>query len=70
MRAAKLTLPEQGGEREIFDLASLTGAGPQQLSFFAGGKPLRDHFLQSRAGFCLVPHKRVPPAPVTMTRRP
>jgi len=51
----------------VFDLASLTGAGPGQLAFFAGGNALKDNFLQSRAGFCLVPTKAVLPAPDGMT---
>jgi UDP-3-O-[3-hydroxymyristoyl] glucosamine N-acyltransferase len=61
-RAAKLALPpEADGAAQIFDLASLTGAGSQHLTFFAGGKPLRERFLQSRAGFCLVPRDAPPP---------
>ncbi len=55
------------GQRQVFDLASLTGAGPEQLAFFAGGKALKDSFLQSRAGFCLVPEKGVPSTPDGMT---
>jgi UDP-3-O-[3-hydroxymyristoyl] glucosamine N-acyltransferase len=66
-RAAKLALPAGADPgAEICDLASLSGAGPRQLSFFAGGKPLRDNFLQSRAGFCLAP-KGAPPPPQGMT---
>src|SRR5271154_2241910 len=67
-RGADAVLP--GGadpERQVSDLASLTGAGPGQLTFFAGGNALKDNFLQSRAGFCLVPAKGAPPAPDGMT---
>jgi UDP-3-O-[3-hydroxymyristoyl] glucosamine N-acyltransferase len=67
--AAKLTLPPGTDEaRQVFDLASLTGAGPQHLSFFTGGGGgLKDDFQQCRAGFCLVPPKGVPAAPEGMT---
>ena len=62
--AAGLAFPAHlDGETEIFDLASLTGAGPLHLSFFAGGKALLDRFRQSRAGFCLVPGEGAPPPP-------
>jgi UDP-3-O-[3-hydroxymyristoyl] glucosamine N-acyltransferase len=40
---------------EISDLASLEGAGPKHLSFFAGGRKALDSFQRSAAGFCLVP---------------
>jgi UDP-3-O-[3-hydroxymyristoyl] glucosamine N-acyltransferase len=46
-----------GGEAEIFDLASLDGAGPKHLSFFAGGRKAQESFQRSRAGFCLVSDK-------------
>jgi len=44
-------------DAKIFDLASLDGAGPQHLSFFAGGRKAQDSFRRSGAGFCLVPAK-------------
>ena len=44
---------------EIFDLASLDGAGPTHLSFFAGGRKALDAFQRSGAGFCLVPAKEI-----------
>jgi UDP-3-O-[3-hydroxymyristoyl] glucosamine N-acyltransferase len=40
---------------EIADLASLEGAGPGHLSFFAGGRKALDAFRRTKAGFCLVP---------------
>ena len=40
---------------EIADLASLEGAGPRHLSFFAGGRGALESFRRSGAGFCLVP---------------
>jgi UDP-3-O-[3-hydroxymyristoyl] glucosamine N-acyltransferase len=66
--AAKLVLPPGVNEtRQIVDLASLTGAGPQHLTFFAGGGKFKDDFLQSRAGFCLAPLNGAPAAPDGMT---
>ena len=55
---------------QISDLASLDGAGPQHLSFFAGGKA-GDAFTRSAAGFCFVPDKGArPDAPAGMTLLP
>jgi UDP-3-O-[3-hydroxymyristoyl] glucosamine N-acyltransferase len=66
--AGTLALPfGTDGGTEISDLASLTGAGPRHLSFFAGGRALSEPFLQSRAGFCLVPAKGAPAPPRGMT---
>jgi UDP-3-O-[3-hydroxymyristoyl] glucosamine N-acyltransferase len=63
-QAAKLALPPGADPAaEIFDLASLTGAGPQHLTFFAGGKALTERFRQSGAGFCLAPAGAPPPPP-------
>ena len=45
------------GSAQIFDLASLDGAGPQHLSFFSGGRVAADAFVRSGAGFCFVPAK-------------
>jgi UDP-3-O-[3-hydroxymyristoyl] glucosamine N-acyltransferase len=42
------------GAAPVSDLASLEGAGPLHLSFFAGGKAA-ESFTRSGAGFCLVP---------------
>ena len=39
---------------EVFDLASLEGAGPKHLSFFLGGRKTIKMFERSGAGFCLV----------------
>jgi UDP-3-O-[3-hydroxymyristoyl] glucosamine N-acyltransferase len=52
----------------IADLASLDGAGPQHISFFAGAREQKDIFGASRAGFCLVPAGTVVPAPAGMVR--
>jgi UDP-3-O-[3-hydroxymyristoyl] glucosamine N-acyltransferase len=47
---------------EIRDLASLTGAGPDHLTFFAGGAGAHAADLaQTAAGFCLVPAKTPKP---------
>jgi len=54
---------------EIFDLASLDGAGPMHLSFFAGGRKALESFHRSAAGFCFVPAKEkklVPPSGMTL----
>jgi UDP-3-O-[3-hydroxymyristoyl] glucosamine N-acyltransferase len=57
---AGIALPEgASGAALVSDLASLDGAGPEHLSFFAGGKT--DSFTSSRAGFCFVPKEH--PAP-------
>lgn len=47
--------PMASATAEIFDLASLDGAGPRQLSFFTGSRAVMDSFARSGAGFCLVP---------------
>jgi UDP-3-O-[3-hydroxymyristoyl] glucosamine N-acyltransferase len=54
------------GNAAVADLADLAGAGPAHLTFFTGASTLRDAFVGSRAGFCLVPDantrmKRVAP---------
>ncbi|HEY4943916.1 MAG TPA: UDP-3-O-(3-hydroxymyristoyl)glucosamine N-acyltransferase [Rhizomicrobium sp.] len=47
---------------KIHDLASLTGAGPQHLTFFAGGANTHAADLaQTAAGFCFVPQKTARP---------
>ena len=43
------------GAAKIEDLASLTGAGPSHLSFFAGGGEAARQFAVTSAGYCLVP---------------
>ena len=56
---------------EIADLASLDGAGPKHLSFFAGGGKALDSFKRSGAGFCLVPaEEKKLKAPPGMTLLP
>jgi UDP-3-O-[3-hydroxymyristoyl] glucosamine N-acyltransferase len=59
-----------GADLDVADLAGLAGAGPRHLSFFSGGRALRDDFAQSKAGACLVPAgsaaARLPPAPAGM----
>jgi UDP-3-O-[3-hydroxymyristoyl] glucosamine N-acyltransferase len=39
---------------QIDDVASLTGAGPSHLSFYAGGSEAAKQFAATSAGFCLV----------------
>jgi len=39
----------------VHDLADLSAAGPQHLSFFSGASILREVFAAARAGVCLVP---------------
>ncbi|HYS46184.1 MAG TPA: UDP-3-O-(3-hydroxymyristoyl)glucosamine N-acyltransferase, partial [Rhizomicrobium sp.] len=51
-----LALPRSvDGGRQVFDLADLTGAGADHLTFFSGAAALRDIFAGSQAGVCLVP---------------
>jgi UDP-3-O-[3-hydroxymyristoyl] glucosamine N-acyltransferase len=69
--AGTLALPfGADGATQIADLASLSGAGPRHLTFFAGGNALKEQFLQSRAGFCLVPASGVRFAPDGMVTIP
>jgi UDP-3-O-[3-hydroxymyristoyl] glucosamine N-acyltransferase len=54
--------PDIDGTASIRDLASLTGAGPDHLSFFAGGPNAQVAELsQTAAGFCFVPAKTAKP---------
>jgi UDP-3-O-[3-hydroxymyristoyl] glucosamine N-acyltransferase len=56
-------LPQNAdGNARIHDLASLAGAGPDHLTFFAGGAgaPVAD-LAQTAAGFCFVPQKTAKP---------
>ncbi len=49
----------------IHDLSSLTGAGPDHLTFYAGGANAHIADLaQTAAGFCLVPQKTAKPLPL------
>jgi UDP-3-O-[3-hydroxymyristoyl] glucosamine N-acyltransferase len=43
-----------GGDRQVFDLADLAGAGPQHLTLFSGASTRREAFAASQAGVCLV----------------
>jgi len=46
----------------VLDLASLSGAGPDHLTFFSGvGETIRAQLAQSGAGFCFVPAKNAKP---------
>lgn len=46
----------------VLDLASLSGAGPNHLTFFSGvGEAIRAQLAQSGAGFCFVPAKNAKP---------
>jgi UDP-3-O-[3-hydroxymyristoyl] glucosamine N-acyltransferase len=47
---------------KILDLASLTGAGPDHLTFFSGGQTAG--LAQTAAGFCFVPEKTGKPLPI------
>jgi UDP-3-O-[3-hydroxymyristoyl] glucosamine N-acyltransferase len=50
------------GTGRVLDLASLSGAGPDHLTFFSGsGEAIRIQLAQSKAGFCFVPAKTVRP---------
>ncbi|HXC57210.1 MAG TPA: UDP-3-O-(3-hydroxymyristoyl)glucosamine N-acyltransferase [Rhizomicrobium sp.] len=62
-RAAGAALPaEVDGGAKVHDLASLTGAGPGHLTFYAGGAfaHLTD-LAETAAGFCFVPQKTARP---------
>ncbi|MEI9992195.1 MAG: UDP-3-O-(3-hydroxymyristoyl)glucosamine N-acyltransferase [Rhizomicrobium sp.] len=60
-KAVDAALPAGADARaRIGDLASLAGAGPDHLSFFAGGGHGAD-LAQSSAGFCFVPEKTARP---------
>ena len=60
-----------GKSGEIADLASLEGAGPKHLSFFAGDSRALKSFQRSAAGFCLVPAEETQlKAPPGMTLLP
>jgi UDP-3-O-[3-hydroxymyristoyl] glucosamine N-acyltransferase len=48
------------GRTVIYDIAGLTQAGPQHLSFFDGGRAKHD-FAATKAGWCLV-RQEAPPA--------
>ena len=59
--AAGAALPAHAdGQSRVHDLASLTGAGPDHLTFFAGGSRGGD-LAQTGAGFCFVPEKTAKP---------
>jgi UDP-3-O-[3-hydroxymyristoyl] glucosamine N-acyltransferase len=51
------------GERLVFDLADLAGAGAQHLTFFSGTAARKEAFAGSRAGVCLVPGSARCPQP-------
>jgi UDP-3-O-[3-hydroxymyristoyl] glucosamine N-acyltransferase len=68
-KTASVAPPSAPMDVEIFDLASLDGAGPQHLSFFAGGRKAQESFHRSGAGFCFVPVKEKklqPPSGMTL----
>jgi UDP-3-O-[3-hydroxymyristoyl] glucosamine N-acyltransferase len=66
--AAGLALPDGAdGARAVLDLADLSGADRDHLTFFSGKMPMREAFVASRAGVCLVPARgKVPDAPAGM----
>jgi UDP-3-O-[3-hydroxymyristoyl] glucosamine N-acyltransferase len=54
--------PGADGHAKVHDLASLAGAGPDHLTFFAGGANAHAAGLaQTAAGFCFVPAKTARP---------
>jgi UDP-3-O-[3-hydroxymyristoyl] glucosamine N-acyltransferase len=54
--------PNADANAKVHDLASLTGAGPDHLTFYAGGANARAADLaQTAAGFCFVPAKTTKP---------
>jgi UDP-3-O-[3-hydroxymyristoyl] glucosamine N-acyltransferase len=60
---AGIAMPDGAdGAAVIADLADLAGAGPDHLTFYAGGRRLREAFLASRAGVCLVPAGKFQPS--------
>jgi UDP-3-O-[3-hydroxymyristoyl] glucosamine N-acyltransferase len=61
--AAGIALPDGiDGALRVLDLASLSGAGPDHLTFFSGvGEKNRAELAQSDAGFCFVPNKTAKP---------
>ncbi len=62
--AVKVALPASAdGRAKILDLASLAGAGPDHLTFFAGATHGGD-LAQTGAGFCFVPAKTARPLQV------
>lgn len=62
--AAGASLPEGAdGKARIDDLASLSGAGGTQLSFFTGGNEAAKEFAATQAGFCFVPAKETRAVP-------
>jgi UDP-3-O-[3-hydroxymyristoyl] glucosamine N-acyltransferase len=61
-KAVDAALPDGAdGRARIQDLASLSGAGPDHLTFFTGGIALAGELSQTGAGFCLVPAKTAKP---------
>ena len=71
---SSVALPEGvDAKSRVLDLASLSGAGPEHLTFFSGsGEDVRNQFAKSNAGFCFVPAKSSKPLPdrVGMTTIP
>ncbi|HWA02813.1 MAG TPA: UDP-3-O-(3-hydroxymyristoyl)glucosamine N-acyltransferase [Rhizomicrobium sp.] len=63
--AAGAHLPEGAdGAARLEDVASLTGAGPAHLTFYAGGRgEAAAQFAATRAGFCFVPESSGATAP-------
>src|SRR5689334_7380720 len=62
-RAVGVDLPSHAdANAKVHDLASLTGAGPDHLTFYAGGANAHAADLaQTAAGFCFVPAKTARP---------
>lgn len=59
--------PGADGTRPFADLADLSGASADHVTFFSGGAPLREAFAASQAGLCLIaPTVRRASAPAEM----
>jgi UDP-3-O-[3-hydroxymyristoyl] glucosamine N-acyltransferase len=71
--ATKVALPDGAdGNSRIYDVASLSGAAPEHLCFFAGGIANQPELSASKAGHCFVPQKSTRPfsLPSNMTGLP
>ncbi len=63
---AGTSLPARAdGAAAIEDVASLTGAGPAHLSFYAGGSEATKQFAATAAGYCFVASKATEAGPRT-----
>ncbi|MBV9332220.1 MAG: UDP-3-O-(3-hydroxymyristoyl)glucosamine N-acyltransferase [Alphaproteobacteria bacterium] len=56
-KIASVSVPEGVSDLEISDVASLSGAGANHISFFSGSPSAGEALEMSRAGYCLIPDK-------------